>query len=203
MTEVTGDPGLGTAPTSPQPVYAFNTDSLQALGMVVDLLDQGATVSRAKVPFDAGGAHFGSGAALVDGGTIRLDQLAADARRRETPVFGLPGYPVDRYPTTKPKVALYTGSDKVPSNPLDPGHGTGQCVATSFCEAYFALTQQARIPASQVVPVTSTDLSDGVLEGRGFTALVDANATVGTSGSPTSPAVALRKFVNRGGNFVT
>jgi len=26
---------------------------------------------------------------------------------------------------------------------------------------------------------------------------------VGTSGSPTSPAVALRKFVNRGGNFVT
>src|SRR5215468_4476682 len=53
-----GDPALGSAPAASQPVYAFNTDSMAGLAMVNQLLNQGASVSRAAGAFDASGQHF-------------------------------------------------------------------------------------------------------------------------------------------------
>ena len=45
MTEI-GDPAFGSAPGAGSAVYAFDTDSMQSLAMVTELLDAGVTVSR-------------------------------------------------------------------------------------------------------------------------------------------------------------
>ena len=87
----------GDAAAGGQPVYAFNTDSMAGLAMVNQLLGQGASVSRGAAAFDSGGVHFATGAALVDGASVRLATIAADAAQWQTPVFGLgrlPGRPL-------------------------------------------------------------------------------------------------------------
>src|SRR5207247_1468098 len=104
-----GDPTLGSAPPSAQPVYAFNTDSMAGLAIVNQLLGQGASVSRGAAAFDSGGVHFATGAALVDGASVGHATISADAAQRQTPVYGLSGYPVAHYALALPKIGVYTG----------------------------------------------------------------------------------------------
>src|SRR5262249_55309709 len=103
-----GDPAQGAAPATAPPVYAFNTDSTAGLAMVSQLLTQGATVARSATSFDADGQHFDTGAALVDGSSIDLSTVAADAAKWETPVAALANYPVSHYAIGVPKIAIYT-----------------------------------------------------------------------------------------------
>ena len=108
-------------------MYAFNTDSMAGLAMVNQLLGQGATVSRGAAAFDSGGVHFASGAALVDGSSMR----PGHARRRRGAVADAGvrarGYPVSHYALTLPKIGVYTGGTTAPTNPAFHGTGDGQC----------------------------------------------------------------------------
>jgi len=198
-----GAPRLGSAPGGTQPVYAFNTDSSSALAMVNQLLGQGAHVARASSAFDAAGVHFDSGAALVS--DVALSSLAADAAHWQTPVVGLPGFPVAHSPLALPKIAIYTGGATVPTNPAFPGAGDGYCTTSTYCEAMFDLTQREGVPTSQISQVTSTDLANGALQSGGYTVLIDPGSTisavtpVGTAGTP---AAAVQAFVNGGGTFL-
>jgi hypothetical protein len=199
MTQV-ADPGLGTIPQSPHTVYAFNTDSMAGLAMANDLLEQGATVARAATSFDSTGVHFASGAALVDGASIALGTLNQDATTRETPVYGLTGYPVSHYALKAPKIALYAGTS-VPTNPLQKGTGSGECGSvssgTNYCEALFTLTQKDAIPASEITGVTTADLTAGALTSGAYTVLIDPAASI-----TGAAATALQSFINAGGVYV-
>jgi hypothetical protein len=202
MTEIGPEgPGLGAVNGLASPVYAFATDSAEGLGLVTELLTKGATVYRAGAAFEAAGTSFPTGTALVDSSTLGGIDLAALAAGRETPVYGLGGYPVARYPLRKPKIAVYAGAT-VPTNLLFPGIGSGHCTSTSFCEMLFTLAKQDRIPVSQITPVTTGEISNGVLTSGGYTALVSNNAALSATGTPTPPAAALQQFVNAGGNYV-
>jgi hypothetical protein len=187
---------LGSVPSSSRTVYAFDTDAMEALGLVVDLLAAGVNVYRATQPFDAGGVHYDSGAALVDAASLSASgaDLAVLAAARNTPVKGLDGFPVAHKQLTRPKIGLYTGGATVPANPLD----VGRCSATAFCEALFVLTQKDRLPASLITPVTSTELGAGNLGSQHFTALVNPGSTI----APGAGATALQAWVNSGGNYV-
>jgi hypothetical protein len=204
-TSLIGNPALGSAPDTAQPVYAFNTDSADGLAMLNQLLGQGADVARAAAGFDAGGVHFDSGAALVSGSSIQLGTLAADAAAWQTPVSGLPGYPVSHYAVTLPKIAIYTGGTTVPTNPAFHGSGDGYCTTRTYCEAMFDLTQKEQIPVTQISQLTSTDLANGVLQSGGYTALIDPDSAISAttpSGPAGTPAQAVQAFVNAGGTFL-
>ena len=58
--------------------------------------------------------HFPTGTALVDASSLGGLNLATLAEGRETPVYGLSGYPKAHYQLPTPKIALYAGSS-VPS----------------------------------------------------------------------------------------
>jgi hypothetical protein len=200
-----GDPALGSAPGAAAPVYAFNTDSAASLAMLNQLLGQGADVARAATGFNAGGTHFGSGAALVSGSSVPLRTLTADAAAWQTAVYGLPGYPVSHYAVSLPKIAIYTGGTTVPTNPAFHGSGDGYCTTRTYCEAMFDLTQKEQLPVSRISQLTSTDLANGVLQSGGYTALIDPDSTISAttpSGSAGTPAQAVQAFVNAGGTFL-
>jgi len=213
-------PDFGSAPSDAAPVYAFNTDSMQGLGLAVDLLGKNVNVYRAKQAFDSGGRHYYTGAALVDGPSLAASgvDLNALAKARETEVDGLSGYPVQRYQLTVPKIGLFTGAASIPTDPLyisgsnvagDSGHcalsGLGSS-ATSFCEALFTLTQKDKIPSNLIVPVTTTDLTNDVLASQHFTALINPGQSIATmSGNPatiTPAGLSLQSFINGGGSYV-
>src|SRR4051812_13836909 len=142
MTEIS-DPAYGTVSGAGSPVYAFDTDSAAALGLVTELLADGVKVFRAASPFSGANHAFVSGAALVDGATLTAKgvNLAALAAARETPVYGLPSYPVQRYPLKVPKIGLLYSSSTTAAYPTSPnglGSGTGAC-SGGYCEALFAL----------------------------------------------------------------
>lgn len=221
MTQI-GAPDLGGAPASAASVYAFNTDSMQGLALAADLLDKGVNVSRATTAFDAGGRHYFTGAALVDGASMAASgaDLSALAKGRQTLVAGLPSYPAPRKQMTVPKIGVYTGSATVPSNPLyisganvttpgSPGHcvlsnvttgpQTDRYSSSGFCEALFTLRVKDAMPERTVVPITSTQIANGELASGGFTALVNANYAIpaGVSGADM-----VRAFVNTGGRYV-
>ena len=200
-----GNPDQGTAPATAQPVYAFNTDSMTGLAMVNQLITQGATVARAATSFDANGQHFDSGAALVDGSTIDLSTVAKDAADWETPVTALANYPVPHYAVSTPKIAIYTGGTTVPTNPAFHGTGDGYCRTLTYCEAMFDLTQKEGIPTSQIGQLTSTDLSNGVLQSGGYTVLIDPGSAISATtplGTAGTPAQAVQAFINAGGTFL-
>jgi hypothetical protein len=149
--------------------------------------------------------HFATGAALVSGASVSLSTISADAEQWQTPVYGLSGYPVDHYSIGVPKIAIYTGGTTAPTNPAFHGAGDGQCTSTVYCEAMFDLTQREGIPTSQIGQLTSTDLSNGVLQSGGYTVLIDPNFTISATtpvGSAGTPAQAVQAFVNAGGRFV-
>lgn len=198
ITEVTGNIRLGVVEGADKPVLAFSTDSMEALGLVVELLNRGATVFRSRDAFDAAGVHFPTGTALVDASTLGGIDIAALAADRETPVTGLDSFPVARFPIVKPKIAVFTGQNQLLPNPLT---NNGHCNSNEFCEMLFTLARQIRIPASMLTLVTSGNIASGVLTQQGFTALVSPNANLSAAGNP-SPASGLQKFVNAGGNYV-
>ena len=205
MTEVAAPPAPAF-PASPSAVYAFDTDSMQALALVTELLDAGVQVSRGKDAFDAAGKHFETGAALVDGQSLRAAgvDLAALAAKRSTPVSGLGGYPVPAYDLRTPKIGLFTGGATEPNNPLRPAPGSpypGHCGVggnTIYCQALFTLTQKIGLPSSMVQPITTTDLAEGDLVSQDFTALINPSSTLAAGPG----AEALQAFVNQGGIYV-
>ncbi|RKQ87771.1 zinc carboxypeptidase [Solirubrobacter pauli] len=219
MTALPTDANFGTVPTGVNAVYAFNTDSARGLGLAIDLLDKGVNVYRGAAPFTAAGKQFYSGAALVDGASLAGSgvNLATLAQKRNTPVTGLSSFPVARKQLVKPKIGLYTNAATIPSNPLFVSganvNGTsGHCALTnggaSFCEALHSLAVKNEIPLSTLIPVTSTDITDGKLVSQGFTALINPGSTIPTTtttgGVTTINATgeALRAFINGGGNYV-
>ncbi len=210
MTEVDRVDFSSVPATAPN-VYAFDTDSMEALGLVIDLLNGGVNVYRGTAPFDANGVHYESGAALIDRASLQSSgaDIAALAARRGIPVTGLSNFPVAHKQLVRPKIGLYTGGTTNPTNPINldvaaVNNGTatsannGQCSSTAYCEALFVLTQKDRIPASTIVPVTSTDLAADVLTTGGFTALINPSATIAAGAGAT----ALQTWVNNGGTYV-
>lgn len=205
MTEVTGNVQLGGVSAADKPVFAFPTDSAEALGLVTELLARGADVFRAPEKFEAANLQFPTGTALVDAASLEGIDLQAMALDRETPITGLNAFPVERFELRKPKIAVFTGATNVPTNLLFKGTGDGHCTSVAFCEMLFTLAEQDRIPVSLLTPVTTTDIAEGVLTARNFTALVSLNATlsaVQTAPGTPSPAERLQEFVNAGGNYV-
>jgi hypothetical protein len=192
------DPSQTTAPAPGQAVYAFNTDSMSGLAMVNELLGQGASVARGAAAFDAGGVHFSSGAALVDGTSVSQATLNADSAQWGTPVYGLGSYPVSHFALTLPKIGVYTGGTTAPTNPAFHGTGDGQCGSTAYCEVMFDLTQKEGIPTAQIGQITSTDLAAGVLVSGGYTTFINASSTIAAGAGAT----ALQAFVNAGGTYV-
>ena len=215
MTEI-ADPNWGSVPSAESPVYAFDTDSMRGLALVIDLLNEGVTVYRGRSAFDAAGKHFETGAALVDAASVAAQgvNLATLADKRQTPIVGLDGYPVARQQMTKPKIGLYsTATLPLPAgqpagslgtgiefnNPLRPdplaplpGHcgtqQTGVGSGTTYCQALFTLTSKIGLPASQVLPITWQDLAAGDLVNEDFTVLINPGATIPVS-VPTSGGV--------------
>jgi hypothetical protein len=165
---------------------------------VNQLLGQGAIVSRGAAPFDSGGVHFASGAALVDGASVNLATISAAAEKWQTPVYALSGYPVSHFALAVPKIGVYTGGTTAPTNPTFHGTGDGQCTSTAYCEAIFDLTVREGIPTSQVGQITSTDLASGVLLSQHYSAFVNPSSTIAAGPG----AAALQAFVNGGGTYV-
>jgi hypothetical protein len=198
-------PDLGGVQGFADPVYAFATDSAEGLGLVTELLAKGATVYRSDSAFERDGVAFPTGTAFVDSSSLGGLDLAAMAEGRETPVYGLPGYPTAHYQLPKPNIALYAGAT-VPTNLIFPGTGNGHCTNSSYCEMLFTLAKQDGIPVSAIAgmirPITTEQLSSGVLTKANFSALVSANTEIPATGAPTPAAEALQKFVNEGGNYV-
>jgi hypothetical protein len=206
MTEITSfNPGGVT--DGSKPVLAFPTDSAAGLGMVVDLSSQGVTVSRSDTAFDSGGIHYPTGTALVDTSTLGSVDINAISLDRKVPVHGLDAYPTARHQLPTTKIGLYTGNTAVPTNPLQPGTGTGHCGSvnnttfpgsSNYCEMLNVLAVQMKFPLSVIQPVTSTDLAAGNLISQNFTAFINPGQTIGAGPGAT----ALQAFVNNGGNYV-
>src|SRR4029077_20814094 len=124
-----------------------------------------ATVFRSGAAFDAGGRHWPTGTALVDGKWVKPADLARLAAARKTPVAGLDGYPVARYAIAKPKIGLYTGGPVEPPNPDPAGNGVQEYCSTAvalsggYCEALFVLKKKDKLPASSLVALNDGDLA--------------------------------------------
>ena len=227
MSEISGT-DFGTVPAEASPVYAFNTDSARGLAMAIELLDKGVNVYRGVQPFTAAGKRFYTGAALVDGASlagsgVNLSELAA---KRDTPVSGLPGYPVQRRQLSVPKIGLYTNTTQIPTNPFyisGPSirGNSGHCALssplpnespTSFCEAMHTLGVKLGLPVQKldtpgrIVPVTSADLAAGKLVDEQFTAFINPGSAIATTtGTPpvlTDAGRELQEFILGGGNYI-
>ena len=139
MTEI-GDPALGSVAGGGKPVLAFETDSMQALALVYELLDEGVDVARARDAFTAGGRSF----TPAPRSSTRRRSAAWTSprwqRKRQTPVTGLDDYPVHHYPMVKPKIGVYSQATTVPNSPLEknaaapsPGHCATQVARRRRC----------------------------------------------------------------------
>jgi hypothetical protein len=220
LTEI-GDPALGTTANPAKPVLAFETDSMQALALVYELLDKGVDVARARDPFAAGGRTFSTGTALVDTSTLGSVDIEALAEKRQTPVTGLDQYPVSHHPMVKPKIGVYSQTtavpDRAPNSPLDPnplapspGHCATQVAgvggAADYCVALFTLTDKDDLPGydssdganAMFSTVTAAELAAGDLIAEDYTALLNPNQSIPAGAGAT----AVQNFVNAGGTYV-
>jgi hypothetical protein len=69
----------------------------------------------------------------------------------------------------------------------------------------FDMTQKEGIPTSQIGQLTSTDLSNGVLQSDGYTVLIDPGSTISATtptGTAGTPAQAVQAFINAGGTYL-
>src|SRR5205814_496190 len=162
--------------------------------------------------FDSGGVHFATGAALVDGSSVSLATISADATKWQTPVYGLAGYPVAHKALTLPRIGVFacvlTGtppnqvcSPTPPTNPAFHGAGDGQCNQMAYCEVMFDLTQKEGIQTSQIGQITAADLANGVLLSQGYTAFINPSSTITPTNSGAAALTALQAFVNAGGTY--
>jgi Zinc carboxypeptidase len=202
MTEIT-DPALGTVSGTGSPVYAFDTDSAQALGMTMELLAAGVKVSRAGAAFTAGGRTFKTGAGLVDASTLGTTDLVALAKSRQTPVTGLPAYPTARFELAKPKIGLYYTAAN-PQNPAQVGGAAKGACSGGYCEALFVLTQKMKVPASLITPVSATEVGNGKLVADSFTAFINPASAINLgAGNVITPTLqGIQNFVNAGGRYI-
>ncbi len=203
MTEISAT-NFGTVTGTGSPVYAFDTDSAQSFGMLMELLAANVTVSRSTAAFTAGGRSFKTGAALVDASTLGATDLAALARTRETPVTGLANYPGPRHVLVKPKIGLFSNTAAVPSNPIELSGGAKSACSGGFCEALFVLSQKMKIPRSLLNVVTATDLTGGKLITDGYTAFINPGTSLARNqdGTITPALQAIQNFVNQGGRYI-
>ena len=78
----------------------------------------------------------------------------------------------------------------------------------SFCEALHSLAVKLEVPLSTLIPVTSTDLTNGNLVTQGFTALINPGSTIATTttghpaGHDADARTNLLAFINGGGTYV-
>ena len=114
-----------TGPGSP--VYAFDTDSAQAPRHGDGAAGARARRStRAATTFSAANHTFMTGAALVDGTTLGAARpRRASPPSAQTPVYGLPRYPVNRYALAKPKIGLFSDGATASGEP-DPARRDDQ-----------------------------------------------------------------------------
>jgi hypothetical protein len=227
MSEVNGT-NYGTVPAEASPVYAFNTDSAQGLGLAFDLLDKGVNVYRGVQAFTAGGKRFYTGAAMIDGASLAGSgaDLAALAAKRDTPVSALPGFPVQRRQLSVPKIGIFTNTTQIPTNPRyiagpDVRGNSGHCALssplegespTAYCEATHDLAVKLGLSAStltttgRIMPVTKDDLAGDKLNTEGFTAFINPGSSIATtSGTPatlTPSGTSLKTFIANGGIYV-
>lgn len=186
-----GAPDLGGAPAAPAPFYAFNTDSSRALIMATKLAQADVTVYRTSQPFTSGGITYPTGTALLDGSTVGPGvNLEGMSDEYQTPIAGLAALPeVNRFLIDKPKIAVYTAASTITLPPA------GRCSgSTTFCQAYFTLSDKMGL---NVTAVTSTQLAAGELVTGGYSAVINADATIAAGAGAT----ALQAFVNAGGNY--
>ena len=149
MTEIT-DPDFGTVDRRGQPgVRVRHGLGAGARPGRWTCWRAGVEGLRAAAAFTAGGRHFKTGAALVDGATLGAHRpRRARGGTRETPVYGLPRYPVDRYQLVKPKIGdLHAAARPGRTRPARRRTRRARC-SGGYCEALFVLTQKMRIPAS-------------------------------------------------------
>ena len=164
MTEIT-EADYGGVTDGTKPVLAFPTDSAQGIAMLIEVLAQGATVSRSETAFTAGGKSFPTGTALVDGSTTHGHRHGRALR----PAPGAGHGP--RRVSGRPQGAR--GSEDRPLHGCAPGRrpthcgfggaAVGHCGTTNqtaFCEMLHALAVNLGLPyqgANQVLfPVTQT-----------------------------------------------
>ena len=183
MTEIT-DPDYGTVTGAGSAVYAFDTDSAQGLGMVMELLDKNVQVSRAAAGFDRRRAHVqdrrGAGRRL-------------DARRRPTwRRSRRRGRRRSRACRASRSSATCCRSRRSASSaarrPIPPTRSSSAAAAKnscsgSFCESLFVLTQKMKIPASLIHPITATDLAAGRLVTDQFTAFINPGVSLALTGA--------------------
>ena len=148
MTHVS-QPPPPIVPRTESAVYAFNTDSMQGIGLAIDLLNAGATVYRATQRLHFGGRRFDSGAALVTGSTSRSPTSRRRRGPRDTPVYGLPRFPVARQAIAKPKIAIWTGGDTI-SAPTrrTTAPRTATAAATTAGVRFTRSQEKIKIPAA-------------------------------------------------------
>ena len=224
MTEI-ADPALGTLTGGGAPVYAFETDSMQALALVWELLERDVKVYRGRAAFSASGRDFTTGAALVDGASLaaRGVDIAALAAKRQTPVTGVNGYPVEHHEIERPKVGVYSQANTNPNSPLHPdaslnlpddpraGHCAEQAPgvggAADYCVALFTLTEKDDLPgyadedttpSAMLSTIDATELAAGDLISKDYTVLLNPNQSIAAGAGAT----ALQAFVNQGGTYV-
>jgi hypothetical protein len=200
LTEIT-DPNYGVVSSPGSAVYAFDTDASQAMGLLMELQSKGATVYRAGASFSAANHKFVSGAALVDGSSLGGIDIAALAAQRETPIYGMAKYPVERYAIPKPKIALFTNTAST-ANPAQVGGAAKGACANPWCEALFVLNQKMRIPASLITPVTLADVAAGKLVTDGYTAFVNPASNIAVNATNQPALDAIRAFVTAGGRYI-
>ena len=190
-------------------MYAFETDSMQALAMVYELLDAGVPWSARPSRSRAGGREFSTGTALVRESDLGGIDLAALAARRADPV-DRPGRLPGRAPRHgaaedrplrggRPSRTTRSGPTTQPvPRPLRLAAGAPPRAANAYCVALFTLTQKDQLPQSLFTPVTTPDLAAGDLVDEDFTALLNPNGTIAAGPGAT----ALQDFVNEGGTYV-
>ena len=75
--------------------------------------------------------------------------LAPRARTRDTPVYGLPSFPVAAQAIAKPKIAIWTGLGDNQPVPNPPRHGHGHCTQrrADYCGCASRSQEKIKIPA--------------------------------------------------------
>ena len=130
----------------------------------------------------AGGREFTTGTALVDASTLGGVNLAALAAKRQTPVTGLDGYPVEHHEMAEPedrRVLRRHGGAELAAQPDRPNRRRTCCrvtarqqprrpgVAANYCVALFTLTDKDDLPTRALLSTITVDRAGRRRAGHG------------------------------------
>lgn len=185
--------------------FAFPTDSLEGLQLVLELERRGVEVRRAREPFEQRGRRFDRGTGVVEApNATDLAVLRTRAAARRTPVVALSSMPSDLVSMKTPKVAVLRDpvgdlGDTTVNDVGVPVGGTGVAASLASSEGWLRWVLEQRLGV-EVVRVHEGELSG--LAARGVTALVVPDGTLG--GQALSPVglQAVQAFVRGGGTYV-